>query len=361
MLGQRGPAAPGEQRETIVEAREHLVGAEHRCARRRELDGERYAVEAPADRGDCLQIIPMLNSGLPRGHPVDEKPHGASVRNPGLARLGRNVERRHAVGALAGDAQQLAAGCQNRDGGAAAHQRFHHGGGGVDQVLAVVEHEQHFPIADRVRQRVGGNVAAPGVEAEHDGDRGGDQAGVRPRRQLDQPDVVAEGGQQGAGDLQRQPRLADAAGAHDSDRPIGGGEIQHVPHGGGPADQRRRCRRQVALDRLSGRWRGRGIDRIGAFSLPYRRPGSAQAITAAEVRRQHGPVGAESLADCRYVNLERVFPDDGARPHAPHQVVLADQLAARRHQRFDDFKRAQADRDRHPARAQFPAAGVHFP
>ena len=53
---------------------------------------------------------------------------------------------------------------------------------------------------------------------------------------------------------------------------------------------------------------------------------------------QHVPVLTKRLADRRYVDLERVLSDHGARPHAVHEIVLGDQFVGRVHQDLDDFE-----------------------
>jgi hypothetical protein len=60
------------------------------------------------------------------------------------------------------------------------------------------------------------------------------------------------------------------------------------------------------------------------------------------------------------VNLERALFGDGARPHAPDELVLGDQFASRPRQRLDDFERAASDRNPDPTSPQLAPAGVDF-
>ncbi len=80
------------------------------------------------------------------------------------------------------------------------------------------------------------------------------------------------------------------------------------------------------------------------------RPVSQQAIASAGGGLQHVPILAKRLADRRYVDLERVLSDHGARPDAVHEIVLGDQFVGRLNQDLDDFERTAADRHRDAAR-----------
>ena len=53
----RGAASAGQQREAIAQAGGHLLGSDKGGAGRGELDGERNAVEMPADLGDRRKIL----------------------------------------------------------------------------------------------------------------------------------------------------------------------------------------------------------------------------------------------------------------------------------------------------------------
>jgi hypothetical protein len=67
-------------------------------------------------------------------------------------------------------------------------------------------------------------------------------------------------------------------------------------------------------------------------------PTSEQAIPSPRCRLQHASIRAERLADRGNVNVKRIFPDDGARPYAPHQIVFCDELTASLGQGLDDLE-----------------------
>jgi hypothetical protein len=72
-------------------------------------------------------------------------------------------ERRHAVGVLAGDAEGLAAGGQQR---AVGRQAFGEARGGLDEVLAVVEDDEQALVLGRALEAVGGVLARVVADAE---------------------------------------------------------------------------------------------------------------------------------------------------------------------------------------------------
>ena len=104
---------------------------------------------------------------------------------------GLGGQRRERDLALAGQPQRGLAGDQHRDGRRAREQRGH-GGRGVDELLEVVEHEQQLGAV------VGLQLGLEPLALVDPGQR--DEAGA-----------VAEAVRQPVGELEREPRLADAA------------------------------------------------------------------------------------------------------------------------------------------------------
>jgi hypothetical protein len=91
------------------------------------------------------------------------------------------------------------------------------------------------------------------------------------------------------------------------------------------------------------------------------RPRPDQAITPAGRRLEHSSIAAERLADRRYVGVEGIFPDNHASPDAPHEFILADEVAGRLNQNFDDVECTLADGDPHSSRAQLTAGEIDLP
>jgi hypothetical protein len=80
-------------------------------------------------------------------------------------------------------------------------------------------------------------------------------------------------------------------------------------------------------------------------------PSSEQAIAATKRRLQQPSIRAKRLADRGYVNLNRTFLDDRARPNLAHDLVLGDELTGRPSKNLDDVEGAAPQRDRNSMRA----------
>ena len=233
LLALRQVARAGrQQRQVVVEPGEDLV-------RRQQLDrGRRRARSRAASRGAAPRS-PATAGALAF---VTAKP-GRTARRPGdeqadglelverveveLAQLARQVEPLH-LGQAAGvgrgragpgpgtPARPRRAGrsrvvTRQRDVRAAA-QELGDDRAGVDDLLEVVEDEQH--VARRRSSSASASMAgraALSASAERPGDRRGDEGRVADGVEGDEPDAVGEVVGGGRGDLERQPRLAGAA------------------------------------------------------------------------------------------------------------------------------------------------------
>ncbi len=212
--------AAGQQVEPAAEALEDRRRGEQPRAGGGELDGERQAVEPPADLGD------RGIAGVDVAGPADEQRGGGLGGERGQRDL---VLARQAKGRLAGD--------EHRDGGLAREQRGHRRRG-VHELLEVVQH--HERLALHLQLLLEALAAVDGGQRH-------------------EPRAVAEVAGQPVRQLERQPRLADAARAHDrheADR--------------GVADQRRELGELgLAADQARGerRQRRRGGGRLGGGAL----------------------------------------------------------------------------------------------
>jgi hypothetical protein len=132
----------------------------------------------------------------------------------------------HRDGGLAVDTQRFPARGQDPQHGAGGEQLDGELGGGVDEVLAVVQHEQPDPTGERIAQgmpRLIGHLR----QADGVGDRVDDHLGLADVGQPDQPRTVGVG--QGGGVLDDQPGLTHPGRAHKGDQPLLG---QQPGHGG---------------------------------------------------------------------------------------------------------------------------------
>ena len=158
------PATPstGEEPEPFVEEPRDLGRAHAGNPRGGELDRQRDRVEPPADLHDLLRIRRVELQPGPRGRgAIHEQPHRLTPRNRLQARLRRrrDVERRHAQQPLAGHAERLAARRQHPHPRRGAQDRLRHLRRFVQEMLAVVQHDQRLLAREEVAHALGERTA----------------------------------------------------------------------------------------------------------------------------------------------------------------------------------------------------------
>ena len=119
-------------------------------------------------------------------------------------------------------------------------------------MLAVVEHEQHVALPQRVDQLTRHVSRTFGPHVERRRDSGRHQLGIAHRGQLDEPDPVARAADDMLGYPQREARLAAAARARQGDEPLPLQQRAHCTRLGLAAHEAREVRGQVverAIDR----------------------------------------------------------------------------------------------------------------
>jgi hypothetical protein len=267
----RVPAAGRQQPEPVVQPGHQLADAERPDPRRGQLQRQRYPVEPPAqlgDRGSGLRV--EREPSRRRGRPGHEQPYG---RRPGhlrgvSARRGiGHVERRDGPDHLCGQAERFPAGRQDAQPRTAAQQPPGQLRGLVDDVLAVVQDEQHSPGPQRLDEPVARTRDVADVQGRHHHVRGPPGRPRLDRAQLGQPDTVGEAADvvhQATSGLQREPRLAHPGRAGEGHQPV---VLEPGPDPGDclvPADQLGERGGQVAAWRCRGgrcRRRGRPVER----------------------------------------------------------------------------------------------------
>ena len=110
-----------------------------------------------------------------------------------------DVERRDPEDDLAGDAQRLAAGGEDREARGGAQQGVRKPRGRCQQVLAVVDDEQQRAGTEELDHRVDEVLVRQRPDVECCRDRVGNQPRVRDRGQLDQGGATRVGPLEGAG------------------------------------------------------------------------------------------------------------------------------------------------------------------
>ena len=249
------PGGVGEEREPVVEPPPDLGHAEHPRAGGGQLDREREAVERAAERQD-------VRAGA-RG------PVGARREQGDGVVVGQRSQRE---GQLALDAERPLAGGEHPHARRGVEHVGHRIADGVDQVLAVVQHEQE----------IGGPQSGDaGVPGQGLGERGGQLVGGPHALQPGQPRAV--GRLPSPRGLDGEAGLAHPGGPDDRDEavPVERRRPRPARRPGRPA----RCRRgQVAARRAAER---RVVDEHLVREPGQRRPGvDAQLSASIRVTRR---------------------------------------------------------------------------
>ena len=245
-----GSATCGEQLEPVGESFDDLVGRELCDLRGGELDGQRDAVEPPADLGDVGRVgLGHHEIGAYRDGAVAEQAH--RVRK--LGQIGRVIrrhgKRRDRADLFALQLERFTAGRQDGDVRAPVEDRVDEVRAGVDQMLAVVENEEHFPGREEVDELLRGTAGLGSERQAREAHGGGcDPAhgtGIGDRRQVREEDPVREPFELAARCFDGESRLSTAADADERDQMI----RREMPPNRGevciPADEVRALRRQV--------------------------------------------------------------------------------------------------------------------
>ena len=150
----RGAATPRQQTESVVQHGADLADRERPRANRGELDGQGDAVETPADLRHVDRIRFVQHELLIYVRcAIDEETHrlgpadGLDARTARFRRQGQAADGKEP---FAFDAQTLAAGGEKSHIRSLRQHSVGEVGAGVEQVLAIVEHEQRLGARESV-------------------------------------------------------------------------------------------------------------------------------------------------------------------------------------------------------------------
>lgn len=334
----RGAAAAGQDARRGVQLVRDLLDGQHVDPGGRQLQRQRDTLHAAAHPADLAQPV-VARVDAVRGGAGEEHADGVGVADlvDGGPRR-RHRQRLHLPDHLAGGAQQLAAGGDERQPRAALQQDGAQPGAGLDDVFAVVQDHQQLARADVLGQRV--DLGGVGGRAQPDGgrDRVDDLRAVRAGRQRHPARAGLELAAHLVGDRDREPGLADAAQAGQRHQPDAAVAEQRRQLGqlGLAADEGvGRQRRPLDLWRVARRGPAQRLGELGEVGVgqvqrggqqPHRqRPGRAPA---AALQRGDG-VGAETGL-LRKLLLRQA----GRQPMPPEQTREVVDLVAGRHALF---------------------------
>ena len=185
----RGPVAGTQQREAVAQPGGDLLGGQHAHPGGGQLDGQRHAVQGAADVRHRHRVpLRDREAGPGRRRPVREqlgRLEAGQLRSvPGSVR-GRHGERRDLPHGFLRDPQRLLAGGHDAQFRAARQQALAERGARVNQMLAVVEHDQRLPGLQGAGQRVLQRVPGLGLNADDGGHPGDDQVWLPQVAQFD--------------------------------------------------------------------------------------------------------------------------------------------------------------------------------
>jgi len=163
--------------------------------------------------------------------------------------------------------QGLTAGRQQAHAWAAVQERVGKLGTRLDEVLAVVQHEEHLTARQESHERGEQRSIRPLAHAEHGRDHLWDEQWVRQGGKFHQPDAVLERADETGGDSKSEPSLATAADASQGDEAPVITEDQLAQVGNLPiaSDEGRGVGRQIVA--AVQRW-GRASHRILSAKVP---------------------------------------------------------------------------------------------
>jgi hypothetical protein len=215
--------------------RSSICSSVRTCARRRQFERERDAIEAGTDPGDewCVRGR-EAEGGQNRLRAGDEELHRREISDgvaPGECGGVGHRERRHAVLTFARDQQRFATGREHPQRRRRAEQLFGERRAGIDQMLAVVEDEERGVGAEERRDGIDRVPARNVSQANRVHHRERDECRVRDGRQFDEPGAPRKHRGKVGCELQRQAGLATTADPRQCQQPLIGVQEQVVQRG----------------------------------------------------------------------------------------------------------------------------------
>ena len=303
-------AAPHPQElQAVVQAGGKAFDPKHLDARGGELDGQRQAVKPAANLDDQRGVrVGQREVFDGRSHALDEQLHGGKSRRLGGRQPGRRLraaERCEAVLAFTRYPERFPAGRQDAYAWRSAEKRRRQAGHRLDEMLAVVEQQQH-PIVSKGSDKGGKRIFGADFQTEHGRNRARHQAGVAERCQVDQPDAVFVAGDHALGDGEGDRGLADTSGPDDRHQALVRKSRGERRHRFLAADHASHCEWQIVHRRRRDRRRRRGLRWLltsyrGDEIVTPSRNGDDVAVPVLAV--------AEGAAQGAHLNLEIRFFD----------------------------------------------------
>ncbi len=201
-----------------LEAGDDLLRRHDADAAGRQLDPKREVVEPGADLKDG-GFFSVIRNQL-------RTPFPGALEEQEIGMLGQ--KRLKPPHRLARDAERLAAGCQDAKARAGAEQRGAERRAGVEDVLTVVEQEQHVAVGEVPPQHISRRVPRRATNVEYTRRLRRDVFRVGDRGEIDKPDAIRPPARLTTTELDGRSGLAHPARAGQRHQP---GSAQHVADG----------------------------------------------------------------------------------------------------------------------------------
>ena len=172
------------------------LGRQRAQTRGGQFDGQWQAVEAPADRHDVRRVL-VRQLEVRSGHPcpLDEELDGAGLLQHSHRQL--SVRQRERQWGERDDVldMHMQGDATRRDDlqGPTRIEKFAKPRRSREQVLDVVDDQQHHALAEPGAERVLGRLCARGLNPERLGDRRQNQRRIGERSEIDEPDAIWKG------------------------------------------------------------------------------------------------------------------------------------------------------------------------
>ena len=316
----------------------------------RQFQRQRDAIEATADIDDPRQIGISQFEAVVAGHgPFDEELQRGKIQGLGAVQHGDGrgaVQGLQALNEFAFSPQALAAGGQDVQMRRATQQAFTQQRHAVDQVLAIVDDQQHLAFTQEHGEVVQGFCIMQG-QLEQRRQMTGDHRRIVDRRQVQQANSVPIATDQLFGDPQRHGGLADPAGADQGDETLARQVRHQAVDQRLPADHAGAAQGQVMAARF---------DRL-AWPVDFdvlqrvRRDKTVATLGHGDDIALTGLTVPQRLAQGGHVHPQVDFFHHAVGPDFGHQVLLADHIPG-------VLQQDQQDIHGPPAQAQ-GAVGLH--
>ena len=320
-----------EHSESLVEAVRDFGDPDRTRPCRGQFNRQWDSVEALTDLDDQRPNFLVQDEGGVggRGSSDEERDRGDlghfGERHVGREQvLGSGRQRVHRPESLAGHGQRFPAGGHDGNGGRLTQDPRHQLGHGLDQVLAIVKHQQAVPGAQQIDDGIVDRTRLPQVDVDGRGKRCRGGVRIDDSDELHDVDSVLESATNRAGQLHRQRGLPHAPGADQRDQPVVGDHHGELRQQRLATDQRL----QTDADRRS---RGHGGRCDPGPTLLHLLHGRHEFVAFAMHRPDDqllATVVTDSLADRFDPSGQRRLTHESVTPDRVEQLLFAHHRAA---------------------------------